>query len=92
MPRDRIRGASWEVISHHLKTGHLLPPMFACFGWPSEQQAPATIWLFPLIPARNVTLRVLSDRHATPGRKMAEYIDMKSLPHLVVFERGPGSG
>jgi hypothetical protein len=31
-PRDRIRGASWDVVSHHLKTGHLLPPMFACFG------------------------------------------------------------
>ena len=43
-PRDRIRGASWTVLSHHLKTGHLLPPMFVCFGWPADAFEPSNVW------------------------------------------------
>lgn len=86
-PRDRIRGATWDVMSHHFKTGHLIPPMFACFGWPSGAPEPLTVWFFLLIPTANVKMRVLSDRHQTqPGRRMAEYVGMKSVPHFVVFE------
>jgi hypothetical protein len=86
-PRDRIRGASWNVLSHHLKTGHLLPPLFVCFGWPSGAPEPQTVWFFPLVPATNLQVRVLSERHQTPGRKMAEYVGMRSVPQFVVFER-----
>jgi hypothetical protein len=86
MPRDRIRGASWEVMSHHFKTGHLIPPMFACFGWPAQRHEPSVVWFFPLIPIDHVTRRVLSDRHQTPGRRMTEYVRMRELPHLTVFE------
>jgi hypothetical protein len=84
-PRDRIRGASWEVIAHHFKTGHPIPPMFACFGWHASATEPEAVWFFPLIPTRNVKMRALSERHQTPGRKMAEYVEMKSLPHFVLF-------
>jgi hypothetical protein len=87
-PRDRIRGASWDVLRHHVRTGHLLPPMFACFGWPSSAEEPQTVWFFPLIPVTNLRKRVLSERHQTPGRKMAEYVDMRAVPHFVVFCEG----
>lgn len=85
-PRDRIRGATWDVMSHHFKTGHLIPPMFACFGWPAGRPEPHVVWFFPLIPTRNLKMRVLSERHQTQaGRRMAEYVDMRSLPRFVVF-------
>ena len=72
-------------MAHHFKTGHLIPPMFACFGWPAGEAEPMTVWFFPLIPTANLKKRVLSERHQTPGRRMAEYVGMLSLPHLVVF-------
>jgi hypothetical protein len=87
-PRDRIRGASWDVMSHHIRTGHLVPPMFACFGWPGTASEPSTIWFFPFIPASNVTKRVLSERHQTPGRRMTEYVAMRTVPHFIVFGEG----
>ena len=86
-PRSRLRGGSWNVVSLYLRTGQLLPPMFVCFGWPRLQPAPAAIYFFPLVPAKNVVKRVLSERHKTDaGRSMAEYRDMLSLPHQIVFD------
>jgi hypothetical protein len=61
--------------------------MFACFGWPPAADEPETIWFFPLIPTSHVQKRVLSERHSTPGRKMTEYVRMRSVPHFVVFEQ-----
>jgi len=66
--------------------------MFACFGWSDGQIAPETIWFFPLIPVANIEKRVLSERHKTPGRRMAEYVRMRDLPHLVVFSEGGAPG
>jgi hypothetical protein len=86
-PRDRIRGASWDVISHHVKTGHPIPPLFACFGWRRDESEPGEVWFFPFIPVRNIQMRTLSERHQTPGRRMTEYVEMRTLPHMVVFER-----
>lgn len=88
-PRDRIRGASWDVISHHVRTGHLIPPLFACFGWPKGGSAPSVVWFFPFIPLRNIEKRTLSERHQTPGRRMTEYVRMRALPHVVVYEANP---
>lgn len=88
-PRDRIRGASWDVISHHVKTGHPIPPMFACFGWPKGEPEPDVVWFFPFIPVRNIVKRTLSERHKTPGRRMTEYVGMRTLPHMVVYEKPP---
>jgi hypothetical protein len=84
-PRDRLRGGSYDLVSHHLKTGHLLPPLFVCFGWATGAVNPSEVWLFPLVPAKNVKLRVLSEKHSTPGRRMAEYVEMRKLPHAVVW-------
>lgn len=86
-PRSRIRGASWEVMQHHLKTGHLIPPIFACFGWRSDAVAPESIYFFPFIPATHLKVRVLSANHKTPGRRMTEYERMLELPHMVVWPR-----
>jgi hypothetical protein len=85
-PRDRIRGGSWTILSHHLKTGHLLPPMFVCFGWPASEDRPSTVWFFPLVPAVNVRPRKLSENHKTAaGRLMTEYERMRELPHMVLL-------
>lgn len=84
-PRDRIRGASWDVLNHHLRTGQLVPPIFACFGWKRVAPAPGVIYFFPFIPASHVKRRVLSEKHATPGRKMTEYERMLELPRFVVW-------
>jgi hypothetical protein len=84
-PRDRVRGASWEVMNHHIKTGHLIPPMFACFGWPAGRLEPEVIWFFPLIPTKHIEMRELSERHQTPGRRMTEYVRMREVPHMIVF-------
>lgn len=85
-PRNRIRGASWDVMNHHLRTGQLVPPIFACFGWRKEDSEPQ-VYFFPFIPATHLKKRVLSESHATPGRKMTEYERMLELPKIVVWER-----
>lgn len=84
-PRSRLRGGSWSVVSTYLRTGQLLPPMFVCFEWPRSQHEPGSVYFFPLVPAKNVAKRVLSDQHKTDaGRAMAEYRDMLSLPYQIV--------
>lgn len=84
-PRSRLRGGSWNVVNTYLRTGQLLPPMFVCFGWPRSRSEPESVYFFPLVPARNVAKRVLSERHKTDaGRAMAEYRDMLSLPHQII--------
>jgi hypothetical protein len=84
-PRDRLRGGSFDLVSHHLKTGHLLPPLFVCFGWETGAATPGEVWFFPLVPAKNVKARILSERHSTPGRRMAEFVGMRALPHSVIW-------
>ena len=88
-PRSRVRGASWEVTNHHLRTGNLIPPMFVCFGWKTDAAAPTAIYFFPLVPATHVQPRTLSKRHATPGRRMTEYVRMLDLPYAVVWSDAP---
>jgi hypothetical protein len=84
-PRSRLRGGSWNVVSTYLRTGQLLPPMFVCFEWPRSRAEPGSVYFFPLVPAKNVGKRVLSERHKTDaGRAMAEYRDMLSLPYKIV--------
>jgi hypothetical protein len=59
--------------------------MFVCFDWPRSRAEPGYVYFFPLVPAKNVVKRVLSERHKTgAGRAMAEYRDMLSLPHQIV--------
>ena len=87
-PRSRLRGGSWNVVNTYLRTGQLLPPMFVCFGWPRLLAEPSAIYFFPIVPAKNVTKRVLSETHKTDaGRAMVEYRDMLSLPHQVIALR-----
>lgn len=83
-PRNRLRGGSWSVVNTYLRTGQLLPPMFVRFDWPRTEREPGTVYFFPLVPAKNVSKRVLSASHKTDaGRAMVEYRDMLSLPHTV---------
>jgi hypothetical protein len=87
-PRNRLRGGSWNVVNTYLRTGQLLPPMFVCFGWPRLVAEPSSIYFFPLVPAKNVTKRVLSEAHKTDaGRAMVEYREMLSLPHQIISIR-----
>jgi hypothetical protein len=89
-PRSRLRGGSWNVVNTYLRTGQLLPPMFVCFDWPRSEAEPGYVYFFPLVPAKNVVKRVLSELHKTDaGRAMAEYRDMLSLPHQVIATRAP---
>lgn len=75
------------MVNTYLRTGQLLPPMFVCF-WPRLVAEPSSIYFFPLVPAKNVTKRVLSETHKTDaGRAMVEYRDMLSLPHQVIALR-----
>ena len=88
-PRNRLRGGSWNVVNTYLRTGQLLPPMFVCFDWPRSELEPGSVYFFPLVPARNVSKRVLSEAHKTDaGRAMVEYREMLSLPHTVTPFRG----
>jgi hypothetical protein len=62
--------------------------MFVCFDWPRSRPEPGSVYFFPLVPAKNVAKRVLSDQHKTDaGRAMAEYRDMLSLPYEIVVGR-----
>jgi hypothetical protein len=87
-PRSRLRGGSWGPVDVWLKTGFLLPPMLVCFDWPAGEAGPGSIYLFPLVPKKNVKRRRLSEAHKTAaGRVMTEYVDMLQLPYTVVYER-----
>ena len=49
-PKDTIFGAGWEIMQKVLKSGYMVPPLFANFKWKEKNKNRQVIIFYPFIP------------------------------------------
>ena len=85
-PKDEIFGAGWEIMEKVLKSGFMVPPLFANFKWKEKGEAKQKIIFYPSIPKANLKKRQLSPKARRANYKMFNYKGLGKLPHFVVYE------
>lgn len=84
-PKDIIFGAGWEIMQKVLKSGYMVPPLFANFKWKEKNAKKQTIIFYPFIPKSNLKMRQLSPTARRANYKMFNYIGLSKLPSFTVY-------
>jgi DNA-directed RNA polymerase subunit RPC12/RpoP len=87
-PKDEIFGAGWEIMDKVLKSGYMVPPLFANYKFKNNGEPAQKIIFYPFIPKSNLKKRQLSPKAKRANYKMFNYIELNTLPSFVVFESG----
>lgn len=88
-PKDEIFGAGWDIIEKVLKSGFMVPPLFANFKWREKGEDKQTIIFYPFIPKVNLKKRQLSPTAKRANYKMFNYVGLSKLPNFVMFNSNP---
>lgn len=86
-PKDVIFGAGWEIIEKVLKSGFMVPPLFANFKWMEKGVDRQEIIFYPFIPKANLQKRQLSASARRANYKMFNYVGLLNLPSFKLFEK-----
>ncbi len=86
-PKDEIFGAGWEIMDKVLKSGFMVPPLFANFVWVESGVERQKIIFYPFVPKKHLKKRQLSPTARRANYKMFNYVNLGILPHFVVYER-----
>ncbi len=86
-PKDEIFGAGWEIMDKVLKSGYMVPPLFANFKWKENGKQRQKINFYPFIPKANLKKRQLSPNAKRANYKMFNYVRLSKLPHFKVYPR-----
>jgi hypothetical protein len=86
-PKDEIFGAGWDIIEKVLKSGFMVPALFANFKWHENGKPRQKIIFYPFIPKANLKKRQLSPTAKRANYKMFNYVGLLSLPQFVLYER-----
>ena len=70
-----------------LKSGFMVPPLFANFVWVEFGTERQKIIFYPFIPKKHLKKRQLSPIARRANYKMFNYVKLGALPHFVVYER-----
>jgi DNA-directed RNA polymerase subunit RPC12/RpoP len=85
-PKDEIFGAGWEIMDKVLKSGFMVPPLFANFKYREGDNQRQKVIFYPFIPKTNLRKRQLSPTAKRANYKMFNYRGLTKLPHFVVYE------
>jgi hypothetical protein len=86
-PKDEIFGAGWEIMDKVLKSGFMIPPLFANFKYKINGKHRQTIIFYPFIPKANLKKRQLSPTAKKSSYKMFNYTGLTKLPKFVVYDQ-----
>jgi len=86
-PKDTILGAGWEIMQKVLKSGYMVPPLFANFKWKEKNINKQAIIFYPFIPKSNLKMRQLSPTARRANYKMFNYVGLSKLPSFTVYEK-----
>lgn len=70
-----------------LKSGFMVPPLFANFKWKTPKGWAQEILFFPFIPKQHLKKYQLSATAKRANYKMFRYQEMDTLPCFVVFKK-----
>lgn len=85
-PSDEIFGAGWDIMEKVLKSGFMIPPLFANFKYKVKGTNRQTILFYPFIPKANLKKRQLSATARRANYKMFNYTGLSKLPNFVVYD------
>jgi DNA-directed RNA polymerase subunit RPC12/RpoP len=86
-PKDEIFVAGWEIMDKVLKSGFMVPPLFANFKWKEKGIQQQIIYFYPFVPKENLKKRQLSSKAKRANYKMFNYVGLSKLPHFKVYPR-----
>ena len=84
-PKDEIFGAGWDIMEKVLKSGFMVPPLFANFKYTEKGKSKQKIIFYPFIPKANLKKRQLRPTARRANYKMFNYVGLNSLPNFVVY-------
>ncbi len=86
-PKKEIFGAGWQIMDKVLKSGFLVPPLFANFIWEEDGVEKQEIRFYPFIAKKNLKKRKLSSTAKRANYEMFNYIGLDKLPFFIVFKK-----
>ena len=86
-PKKLFFGAGWEIMEKVLKSGFMVPSLFANFNWTEKGIAKQEIRFYPFVPKTNLRKYQLSSNARRANYKMFHYQNMDQLPFFVVYKK-----
>ena len=83
-PTKLFFGAGWEIMEKVLKSGFMVPPLFANFRWQEDGNQKQEIRFYPFVPKTNLRKYQLSPTARRANYKMFHYAGMDRLPFFTV--------
>ena len=85
-PKKIFFGAGWEIMEKVLKSGSMVPPLFANFKWSEKNCPKQEIRFYPFIPKAHLRKYQLSPTARRANYKMFHYRNMDCLPFFTVYK------
>lgn len=70
-----------------LKSGFMVPPLFANFNWVEKGEKRQEVRFYPFIPKSNLNKYKLSSKARRANYKMFHYDEMDKLPYFKLYEK-----
>lgn len=86
-PKKKFFGAGWEIMEKVLKSGFMVPPLFANFNWVEKGVKRQEVRFYPFIPKSNLNKYKLSSKARRANYKMFHYDEMDKLPYFKLYEK-----
>lgn len=86
-PSKEIFGAGWEIVEKVLKSGFIMPPLFANFKWIKAGKKNQEIRFYPFIPKSNLKKSLRNIKSHNRKYWMFNYIGLDELPYFVVYTK-----
>ena len=86
-PKAEIFGAGWEIMDKVLKSGYMVPALFANYKWIENNVQKHEARFYPFIPRKNLKKRVLSETARRANYAMFNYTALDSVPYFVVYKK-----
>ena len=86
-PKSVIFGAGWDIMEKVLKSGFIIPPIFANFKWLEKKTHKQEIRFYPFVPKKNLRKYQLSPTARRANYKMFSYVGLDKLPYFVVYKK-----
>ena len=85
-PKKVFFGAGWDIMEKVLKSGYMVPPLFADFKWVGTGGQKQEIRFYPFVPKRNLIKYQLSPAARRANYKMFHYNEMDKLPFFIAYK------
>ncbi len=86
-PSKSFFGAGWEIMEKVLKSGFMVPPLFANFKWMSGKKKCQEIRFYPFVPKINLSKYQLSSKAKRSNYKMFHYVNMDKIPFMIPYSK-----